>query len=155
MDDYLSKPIKAEDLFRTLERLVPATDPGREPYESLPAALAGVSIDGASLLARADGDVDLLRELARLFIEHGPRMLDELREALMTLDARAVERSAHRIKGSLDTVAATVAADLAHRLECLGREGNLARAGELFLQLEREFRHMSPELTALAQKADV
>ena len=46
---------------------------------------------------------------------------------------------------------ATAAAEMARRLEAMGREGNLGKAEETFSILEREVGRMRPELSALAQ----
>jgi CheY-like chemotaxis protein len=152
MDDYASKPIKAEDLFMTIERLVPASGASNEPCGRPPAAPAGASsIDGEGLLSRSENDRELMREIAGLFIEHSPRMLRDLREGLWRRDAQAVERAAREIKGSLDTLAAAAAAEIAWRIEAMGREGDLGGAEETFSILEREVRRMRPELSALAQ----
>jgi CheY-like chemotaxis protein len=65
MDDYLSKPIAAAELFRVMERVIaggPEAEP-EPPQGSRPEAL----LDPATLLAACDGDPILLRELIQVF----------------------------------------------------------------------------------------
>ena len=85
-------------------------------------------IDTASALARVEGDVELLKELVALFLTDLPEMLTSLREAVTAGDANAIERAAHRLKGSVGNFAAQPAFEAALKLEVLGRDGRLSKA---------------------------
>jgi HPt (histidine-containing phosphotransfer) domain-containing protein len=61
--------------------------------------------------------------------------LEDASRAIVDANPHAVERSAHRLKGSLSTMGATAAADTANRLESLTRDGALEGAAELCAQL--------------------
>src|SRR5450631_2427104 len=56
--------------------------------------------DKDAALGRVGGDLDLLKEIARVFLDDCPRSLAELREAAARSDCAVVERSAHTLKGA-------------------------------------------------------
>ena len=74
-------------------------------------------------LQRVDGDLDLLAEIAGLFLSDAPAMLADITAAVAAGDALEVSRTAHRLKGSLLTFGAPNAADA----ECLAAETDRLR----------------------------
>ena len=85
--------------------------------------------DASLALERVDDDKELLLEIAGLFLEDVPRMLQELRRASADLDTKAIEHSAHSIKGSVGNVGGLAAHEAALRLEervKVGREEEIA-----------------------------
>jgi HPt (histidine-containing phosphotransfer) domain-containing protein len=64
--------------------------------------------------------------------------LTTLREAVMAGDASGIERTAHKLKGSVGNFAAQPAFEAALKLEILGRDGRLSEAEPAFAQLENE-----------------
>jgi PAS domain S-box-containing protein len=102
MDDYLSKPIDSE----RLRQLVGQFDTGQsDPL---------LSWGGA--LQRLDGDAALLLELAGIFIDDGPLLLQTLVDALQAGDLAASQRAVHSLKGVLVNFGATRAIALADRM---------------------------------------
>ncbi len=106
----------------------------------------------AAALDRVGGDNELLEEVAKLFLDSAPSMLGEVREAVARRDARAVERAAHTLKGSVSNFGAEPAFQAALRLERMGRSGDLFGAEEALAALETEIVRLQPALTALAEK---
>ena len=96
------------------------------------------AIDIALALARMDGDVDLLKDLLALFLEGLPKMLGDLREAVTARDAKAIEFTAHELKGSVGNFAAHPAFGAALKLEAIGRDGKLCEAEQAYAELENE-----------------
>lgn len=74
------------------------------------------------------GDETLLLELFGVFQATLPAQIDDIRVALQANDAAAAGRAAHRLKGSLSTLAGKNAADLALMMEIAGRADDLASA---------------------------
>ena len=58
-------------------------------------------LDCAVALERLGGDEELLREVARLFLDEYPMLINEIRSAAAVMDASALERAAHSMKGSV------------------------------------------------------
>ena len=105
--------------------------------------------DLAAALAGLDGDEDLIRELAGLFLEEWPRLLGDVRVAVEAGDARALDRAAHAIKGRLANFRARAASDAAQRLEALGKEGRVADAPAALKALETSLEALVPALAEL------
>lgn len=93
--------------------------------------------DRDSLMDLIASDMDLLREIAGIFEEDGPRYVGELRAAISAGDAGAVSRSAHSLKGACGVFRAGPASAAALRLELMGREGRLDGAEEALADLDR------------------
>jgi CheY-like chemotaxis protein/HPt (histidine-containing phosphotransfer) domain-containing protein len=151
MDDYVSKPVRAQELYDAISRAVGvgtaavvAGDEGRPPARP---------IDWTSARKHAGEDEQLLRELARLFLTEHPRWLADVRQALASADAAALEGAAHRLRGALGTLGAWAAFDEALRVETLGRKGSLADAEGACALLEKELERLRAELTAFVREA--
>jgi two-component system, sensor histidine kinase and response regulator len=151
MDAYVSKPIRAEDLFQTIEAVAHA--PGRPERAEAAGIDRHLGLDADSLLRSLDGNRELLREIAALFVDGCPGALERVREAVVARDAQALEQAAHSFKGSLGFLYAQRASEAAAALERIGREGDLQRAEDIFATLEREVAQLAPELSALTQEA--
>ena len=59
------------------------------------------SLDRRLALSRVGGDMELLREIAALFLEECPRSLLEIHQAVTGEDAAKLENAAHSLKGSV------------------------------------------------------
>ena len=111
--------------------------------------LRDLVLDRATALARVGGDVDLLREIAALFLEEYPRALGDMHKALACGDAKLLENTAHGLKGSVANFHARVAVDAAFQLEQLGRAQKLDQAAPALAVLERTLEALQAELLAL------
>ncbi len=106
-------------------------------------------LDRDLALARVGGDAELLKELAILFLEEYPRLLAELHAASGRGDAKAVERTAHGLKGSVANFGAQVATDAARLVEQLGREQKMAEVGKALNTLELALAAVRIELSSI------
>ena len=94
-------------------------------------------------------DVRLMREMAQLFLDTAPTLLDGLRKALRAGNAPEVRRLAHSIKGAVGNFGAHATEQAAHTLEQLGREAKLAEAPAALAALEEALRQLEPALLEL------
>ena len=138
MDDYVSKPLRIGDLVETMARLV--------------APVGEVVFDRAAALAKVEGDGELLRTMIRLFDTQAGKLLPEIRAAGARGDGGALERSAHKIKGSMGTFCATRATEAALRLETMGRDGRLAGTEIHIAELEREVGRLRESLARFTEE---
>jgi two-component system, sensor histidine kinase and response regulator len=106
-------------------------------------------LDRATALARVGGDLDLLKEIAALFLDEYPRELDDIHKALATADARLLEHTAHGLKGSVANFGAPTAVEAAFQLEQLGKAGKLDHAPPALIALERALALLHAELSAI------
>jgi CheY-like chemotaxis protein len=152
MDQYVTKPIDQKRLFEVVEAFC-VVRPHSESL-SMNQSNQELSFDPGAALKRVDGDRELLREVASLFFEDTPRLLAEVRNAIQRGDGKALERSAHTLKGSVGNFGARTAFEAAFSLEQMGRNGDFARANEVFTQLDRQVTLLIPALeAALKEKA--
>jgi two-component system, sensor histidine kinase and response regulator len=154
MDDYIAKPVKAEELEAVLGRWV-SEETAQEIEETVivpearddSSATEGDSIDRSVLESlrelQEEGEPDIISELVQLFVEDTPPQLAALREAVEASDAQSVERIAHTLKGSCGNMGAVRMAKLCEELQGVGASRNLARVPELPDQLEAEFELVS------------
>ena len=134
MDGYITKPINPAELAKVIQVTVPSDKKiGVVPVDPI---LKGPS--DVELLARFDGDIELLKELAGIFLQECPRMLDEIRAALGAADSKALERAAHTLKGSVGNFAMPGPRETAQSLESLAESGDLSGALEIFRVLEQQ-----------------
>jgi CheY-like chemotaxis protein len=81
MDGYVSKPVRAHELFEAIDAVVNRSSTNGGPNGTAiaePAAAAAPSLDWDAAVARLRGDEDLLRELAGLFLEECPKCRAEI-----------------------------------------------------------------------------
>jgi|GEM_PF-1060963 FOG: HPt domain len=106
-------------------------------------------LDRAIALERVDGDLELLREVVKLFLDETPALMRSLRTAIERGDCKAVERVAHSLKGSAANFGAAGVVNAARRLEELGRSGTTEGASELLQLLEAALEELRPALLDL------
>lgn len=110
-------------------------------------------LDHETLMDQVGGDPELLLRLIELFDSDRAETIDAIKAGLASKDAKQVERAAHRLKGSLGTLAATAAHAAAFQLEVIGRSGDLSQADSAWQSLERELTRLRPELERLSAQS--
>jgi two-component system, sensor histidine kinase and response regulator len=149
MDDYISKPVKTEELGAVLERWLSRDEEEEQsgttpaPESSDTSADPNGSVDYSVLKGlrelQEEGEPDILEELVELFLEDAPSQLKTLREATEKDDAQSVERTAHTLKGSCGNMGAVRMEALCSELEGICHSGNLVAAPARISRLEEEF----------------
>ncbi|MEW5981158.1 MAG: two-component regulator propeller domain-containing protein [Acidobacteriota bacterium] len=151
MDGYVAKPIAPAELRSVLAQYGGHDAAAAEGFVT-PAVREDSAIDREAALARAGGDMALLRELAVLFRDVGPGLAAEIRQAIERQDADAVRSAAHTLKGAVGNFGARRVSDAAASLEALGARRSLAGASDLWAVLDRELGHLMEALDALAHE---
>jgi CheY-like chemotaxis protein/HPt (histidine-containing phosphotransfer) domain-containing protein len=118
MDDYLSKPLRPEELDAALERWLGAragapsvstAPPPGDPFEAL--------LDDARMRVFRVDYPEVVPQLIELFVQSTPPLIDELRSGIADGDREAVRRAAHKLKGSCANIGAGFLAKLAATIE--------------------------------------
>ncbi len=133
MDDFLSKPLRAEQLAAVLERVAPALAAPLDP-EGVPGLLA---------LGAALGDV------VDSYLQTVPDRLLELWEAVQAQDAGAAGRAAHSVRGMAAVLAAGPLEEVCEQVELDAQAGRLPSAQAL-LALHEQAERAGRALEALA-----
>ncbi len=153
MDDYATKPIQPAELFSTVEALLDATTP--EVPMSSPTSPDSPVLDRTALYEQVGDEADLLIKVIEMFRTDSVSVVAKLEAALATNDASEVQQGAHRIKGALLTLGGKPAADVAMKLEHMGRHGDLTGGTDLLTALRAELVRLDPELESVVQGLDI
>lgn len=111
------------------------------------------AFDPEEVLARVEGDRDLLAELVEIFHAESPRLLTDLRRCVEANDPKGVEDAAHALKGSVTNFGGRAASAAALALEVMGRKGDLAGAQSRLAELEWEVDRLSRGLGRMREEA--
>ena len=130
MDAYVTKPVRIDELNKTLEPLMTQSPTTADTAKS--------PVDLGEALEVVGGDVDILRDAAALSLEEIPAQLHALKEAMTAQDAKGVEAKAHRLKGVMGSLGGMAAHEIGQRLETMGEQGNLAGGVDVVKAFERE-----------------
>lgn len=170
MDDYLSKPVKGEELEAALQRWIPPADltPAR-PSEAQPAP-AGIrelgevrssasarkppAFDPVMLLDNIGGDEEFLRQLLGMFLARSTGMLERVTEAVDRDEPHKIEQAAHVLKGTAGNLCARTVSLLASQLEAMGRTGQTKEAGRLLDPLRQAVAHLTEDIEQYLAKPD-
>jgi two-component system sensor histidine kinase/response regulator len=166
MDGYVSKPINSAELERVIQSVViqfPSPDSvptgvnqdleknGKENAHADAKEANVPGIEETAILAHFDGDIELVRELAEIFIKECPKYLTDIHDAIRNGNAKALEHSAHTLKGSVGNFSTRDAHASALQLEVLGRAGSLDGAAEILRTLEEQLARFNQILTGITK----
>jgi CheY-like chemotaxis protein len=155
MDDYVVKPIDADQLYRAIERTVPdPPSPRREEVcEQSPGETASHRLsesepvlDWSVALAHARGDERLLKEIIDVFLVEQQELIEAMRAAIEGRKAGELRRYAHSLKGSVALFGAQGVQRKALRLEEAAASGEISMAGDALRTLDAEIQRLVPEL---------
>jgi two-component system, sensor histidine kinase and response regulator len=140
MDGYIAKPVKFELVQEAIENLC-----GTAP------ALAAPPWTPKQALARVDGDVELLRKIASVFLDEYPRILERLRAALQQGNQQAMREAIHMLQGELSYFALDPALAELQKLRELVHRAELEAAAHSLQQLQDELDRLRPRLQELVE----
>jgi HPt (histidine-containing phosphotransfer) domain-containing protein len=177
MDDYVSKPIRIEDLVNSLSKSRPVdpsasitgTGTTRTAVEdkSQPgtAPSTGVTSDGElteldlaalrNLQSMVGGEFEYLEELIDSFLEDAPKLIAELQRYVDEGDADGVRRIAHSLKSNGADFGATHFAELCKQLELSASTGKLNGARKSTLMISNEYERVSTALSQIKQIGEI
>jgi two-component system sensor histidine kinase/response regulator len=136
MDAYISKPIERELLYEAIDMLTGYSKEAR--HGDAAARFCDPVFDVNAVLDSLDGDTELLREVAGIFLAQSPKHLEKIRGAIANQDPQILERAAHALKGSAANLLAQGVVEAASRLEEIGRAGSVAGSKKTLASLEKE-----------------
>ncbi|MCK5074122.1 MAG: response regulator [Bacteriovoracaceae bacterium] len=148
MDDYLSKPVRSGDLVNALKKCNSEACGVFVTAESHDKNIKCLMVlDEKVLLEEYDEMLDVLSNGINLFLKEYTKMMDEIKVALDKEDGKALEISAHALKGILKNFYAYKASEDAYKLEKLGEVG-----GEDFKNASKFYKNLDESMKELVQK---
>jgi CheY-like chemotaxis protein len=161
MDDYLSKPLRANALEKMIARHVPAAAMAvaSAPAELVakPLSVAPAHNDTAAQPDAAhvlDPTVQRSRSFVEICLREMPRQRDAIVAALEAGDFNALRQAAHKLKGGALAAAADQLASLSERLQKAAERRELESCVEVTCAIEEQFElvdlALNRELASLA-----
>jgi PAS domain S-box-containing protein len=152
MDDYLAKPIQADDLFRMLEGIAPTKPAHAARVETAaPPAQAG-PVNWNEALKRVGGDAGLLGELLTVFLAELPHWRSALKQADIEGNCEKMRQLAHTIKGAMGQFGVQSAYAAALHLEMRGKDNDLESCRSALEALDRELDVVLPIFAEYAER---
>lgn len=93
-------------------------------------------------LAICEGDEELFKELLGIFMEDSVAIAADVKGAVDSGNASALQKSAHAIKGASGNIAAAPLRDIAQLLERAGKDNDLKDTASLYQSFDREFQRL-------------
>jgi len=162
MDDYISKPVRIEELTRALSRCRP---PGPRQGGNGAINASTLATPTASAINReaikelqaivGEDAPDVIKELVGIYLDDSPRLLARLRQAITDEDLQAATLAAHTLKSSSAHMGATRLSALCAELEAFGQTGTMEGVAEKASQIEAEYERVKAELEKLIQEPAV
>lgn len=161
MDDYLSKPIKAESLRTMLTQwlICDIEQPSESSPEQTDQAAETEVENGIGANSEPVIDHDTLNTLREImedefsglldsYLEDAPTLFNDLKQAAKSADIDVMVRAAHTLKSSSSNLGATLLSGIAFDIEKLGKNGKLQEATNTIPTLEKA---LNETLQALRQ----
>ena len=172
MDDYISKPIRVEELVRALKQCKPQSQAPHPNNLTSNEALASTSKHPKPLTVKHPTDPDvldakvlqtylitmgergtaLLNQLIDTYLRETPKVMCAIEQAVTQADAAALDISAHSLKSSSAALGAVRFSQLCKDLEAMGREGQTAGSAMLVEQLKAEYDRVEKAMQAVQRQ---
>ena len=159
MDDYMSKPIRIEDLQKVIFKW------GKKIYDEkdvliseLKSKRAPVSLIDESKITflndiQDEQDLNFYIELLDIYIADLPVMIRNIKTAVKEKNSKMLQLNAHKLKGSSVTLGIDLITNLSHDLEAAGRAKRFDEATEkMSKDLLEKFETIIKELEIIREK---
>ena len=127
MDDYVSKPIKTDEVFKVMAKLFEGKEIAISEAKT-ETEIAAVEYNSFECFnpeffsEQCVGDQMLMNELIKLFLKNIIPQLETLDKAIEVRESFDMNRIAHKMRGSISPFGAKQTADLLYVLELMGKE---------------------------------
>jgi CheY-like chemotaxis protein/HPt (histidine-containing phosphotransfer) domain-containing protein len=142
MNDYLTKPIRTQELAKMLEKWLPKTTHSTIDQERLDALMSLCNDDGESII------IDLIP----VFIQETPLQIASMIAAFEAKDFKKLTFEAHRSKSSSTNMGAALYANICESLEEVTEATDSAHVRQMLDKLAPEFANAAIELQKLMPK---
>jgi HPt (histidine-containing phosphotransfer) domain-containing protein len=133
MDDYLTKPIRVEELVAAIKRAPRRVDPTPDlPVDGT------IDRDALARLADGVGDDGFVAELIDGFSTDAPALIAAARAGLDQGDGAEVRRAAHTLKSNAATFGAQTLSDRSRAVEEAAKQGQLVNASAMIDAMAQE-----------------
>ena len=158
MNDYLTKPIKPQELLLKLDMWLPqgSLEPVSQP--TAVTALANntapeelLQFDSAAMLHRLMGDNELARQIMNMFLDDAPEQLKILENLINNRSLQQASDQAHKIAGAASNLSVNRFHAITKTIEAECRDNNADMLDALVTDLNKEFRKVRKEILHFLQ----
>ncbi len=161
MDDFLTKPIRIEELEKTLNRWVAVPSPCHKNSETShteksvqgdwgtgPSPLHSATLAELQALGGED-EPEFFESLVEQFLQDLPRHIQKIQQAIIDQNPTTLTSAAHACKGSSRYIGAFSLAEICLEIEQLGRDETLNEAEGILAHLQYEAERVANALKQL------
>jgi len=144
MDDYVSKPIRIEELIRALQetpRLRTKANSGFRATSPIQAKESAIDLEVFKEMVGEDA-LDMLPDLMEIFFEEFPENLATLQQAATDGDLATLDKVAHTLKGQSASIGTMVLCKHSAELMALARQGHINKASRQVATIEQEYKRI-------------
>ncbi|MFH0926093.1 MAG: response regulator [bacterium] len=155
MDDYLSKPLRADQLYETVDRYSSfglcdlslvnrdsedeeINNKSRTTNDERRTTDQESPINMEQALANVGGNLELLKNGVTRFIANYPEKIAKIKKAVEDADSKEVNKAAHSLKGAAGMIRANKVQALASEIEDLAEQNNLLKVKVIIPSMEEE-----------------
>jgi two-component system sensor histidine kinase/response regulator len=157
MDDYISKPIREQDLRRVLAHLGALAKASADRSDRQILKSASQIWDVTSAIENVGGDKTIIIEIIGAFLSTAPEILAKIGASLEADEIEVLQKTAHLFKGAVLTLGESQVANLARELNALAVKGDSSTCREQchvkWLEMIAAYEHFKSELEAFARSA--
>ncbi|NEQ21119.1 MAG: response regulator [Microcoleus sp. SIO2G3] len=149
MDDYVSKPIRVEELSRVLSKCQVIRERVAAPVEVAPESVVA-ALDMAAFREVQDmvDEDEILINVIEHYLEDAPKLLQSIATSVAQEDASKLQWAAHSLKSTSAMLGAKRFAQLCGDLEALAHTSSLTEAPIKVLQAQTEYEKVKTALLA-------
>jgi HPt (histidine-containing phosphotransfer) domain-containing protein len=144
MDDYISKPIRVEELKQALDKS--QSHSAVEKDKTPPSQVLDPTV--LNTLAQMAGEQAplIMAEMIHSYLEDSVVRIEAIATAIAQQDTKALRQAAHSLKSSSANLGAAHLASLCQKLEHLGHSNTIAGISDLLTQVHQAYDLLEPAL---------
>jgi len=104
-------------------------------------------IDSEELLEEVEDDREMLGQMFDMFKQDSAERLPKIHAAIESADAKTLMEESHALKGGVGNFFAMSVYETAYQLEIMGRDGQLADAPAVLVELKKQLADMNAEIS--------
>jgi signal transduction histidine kinase/CheY-like chemotaxis protein len=141
MDDYLSKPVDQITLARKIALYIP-------DFRSEADTNSNKNAEPKNDLAHIESHSEIFGTMVELFLKYAPEQFEELQTATKHEDISAVQKTSHKLKGSLSHIEKGEAYHLTAKIEQIAKTAQTGNLHELVKKLGTAMDRLKEKLIA-------
>jgi len=149
MNDYISKPFKADDLYSKIAKIYKQHKATAGSKKKGPAAKKKGVVNLSYLIKITDGNKEFIKEMLQLVVTEMPPDLTEINTAIAGRDFATIKAIAHKLKSTIPIVGLDRELPALAEVEQLAANGEqLPRIKKLFAGVEAQCRQAVEEIVS-------